>query len=234
MKKMRFEEFTKAVVEKIREYLPETFAEASVELQTVVKNNDLKLTGLTIRSEESNICPTIYLESFFEAYEAGEEMSKVLKHIADIRVKTDTQNTFDAGQITDFDLAKGRILPRLIGREWNDSLLAERPYTAIADLAVTYHILLGQEKDRTASAPITFALMESWGMKTEELHDIAVRNMRSLLPSTFRGMCSVLGLMLSGEESDMMDPADETMFVLSNQKGMYGATAGTGPPCPSR
>lgn len=225
MGKMRFEEFTKAVVEKIREYLPETFAEANVELQTVVKNNDLKLTGLTIRSEESNVCPTIYLESFFEAYEAGEEMSKVLKHIADIRVKNDVRNGFDAGQITDFDRVREKIVPRLIGREWNSSLLSERPYTVVADLAVTYHILLSQERDRTASAPITYALMESWGIKTEVLHDIAIRNMHSLLPSTFRGMSSVLGLMLSGEEADAMDPADETMFVLSNEKGMYGATA---------
>ena len=147
-------------------------------------------------------------------------MSKVLKHIADIRVKTDVKYAFDAGQITDFDRVKGKIVPRLIGREWNASLLAERPHTAVADLAVTYHVLLG-----TASAPITFALMESWGLDTEALHDIAVRNMCSLLPSSFRGMSVVLGLMLSGDESDLMDPADETMFVLSNEKGMYGATA---------
>ena len=69
---MRFEEFADIVVEKIREYLPETFAEASVELKTVIKNNDLKLTGITIRREESNICPTIYLEQYYKAYEAGE------------------------------------------------------------------------------------------------------------------------------------------------------------------
>lgn len=225
MEKMKFDEFTKAVVEKIREYLPDTFAGASVELQTVVKNNDLKLTGLTIRSEDSNVCPTIYLEQFFEAYKAGEEMSTVLEDIANIRVKNDVKNTFNVSQITDLDRVKDDIVPRLIGREWNAALLAERPYKPIADLAVTYHIMLGQERDGTASIPITLALMEPWGVTTEELHDIAIRNMRSLHPSTFRGMSSVLGCMLSGEEGDVMDPADEVMFVLSNKKGMYGATA---------
>lgn len=225
MGKMRFEEFTKAVVEKIREYLPETFAGASVELHTVVKNNDLRLTGLTIRRAESNICPTIYLEQFFELYKAGEEMSKVLEHIAEIRVENDVKTVFNADQITGFGRVRDRIVPRIVGRKWNAVLLSERPYTAVADLAVTYHILLGESRYRTSSVPITNNLMDVWGIKTEELHAIAVSNMLSLLPSTFRGMSAVLTSLITGEKNDVLDPADEAMFVLSNEKGMYGATA---------
>ena len=228
MEKMSFDVFTKAVVEKIREYLPESFANASVELQTVVKNNDLKLTGLTIRSAESNICPTIYLEQFFEKYQAGEDMNEVLETIADIRLRNELKETFDVGQITDFDRVRGKIVPRLIGKEWNRELLAIRPHKIIADLAVTYHILMGHDFSGIASAPITNALMESWGVDVDTLHDLAIQNMPKLLPSTFQTMSSVLASMMGEDAEELlsaMPPADEAMFILSNEQKINGAAA---------
>lgn len=224
MKKMKFEEFTNAIVEKIREYLPETFANAQVELKTVLKNNDLKLTGLTITTAGSNISPTIYLEQFYEKYEDGEEMTNVLRNIADIRVKNEVNDRFDIGQITDFQRVKDHIVPHLIGREWNAKLLQQRPHTLIADLAVTYHILLGHEDDATASAAVTNQMMDAWGTTVEELHSLALSNMTTLLPSEFMSMHDVLkGIM--GEEADEMMPEESPMFVLSNSKRVYGAAA---------
>ncbi len=228
MEKMSFDVFTKAVVEKIREYLPESFANASVELQTVVKNNDLKLTGLTIRSADSNISPTIYLEQFFEKYQAGEDMNEVLENIADIRLRNELKETFDVGQITDFDRVRGKIVPRLIGKEWNRELLAIRPHKIIADLAVTYHILMGHDFSGIASAPITNALMESWGVDVDTLHDLAIQNMPKLLPSTFQTMSSVLASMMGADAEELlsaMPPADEAMFILSNEQKVNGAAA---------
>ena len=43
-----------------------------VSIHEVLKNNDTHLTGLTIRTEESNVAPTIYLEGSFERYKAGD------------------------------------------------------------------------------------------------------------------------------------------------------------------
>lgn len=220
---MKFEEFANVVVEKIREYLPETFAEASVELKTVIKNNDLKLTGITIRREESNICPTIYLEQYFKAYESGEEMDKILADIADVRVKNDVKDSFDVDRITDFARVKDMIVPRLVNREQNSEALAERPYSVITDLAVTYHILLSLNK-RSASTPVTNDLLKVWGIETEELHELAVRNMSHLIPGTFRGMSVVMNA-LCGGKTDVLDPENEMLFVLSNEGGWYGAAA---------
>lgn len=45
--------------------------EYSVQVNTVVKNNDLHLTGLTILSKGSNIAPTIYLENYYQMYMDG-------------------------------------------------------------------------------------------------------------------------------------------------------------------
>ena len=64
-------------------------------LKTVIKDNDLKQTGIIIRREESNVYRAIYIEQYFKAYEAGEEMDKILEDIADVRVKTDVKDSFD-------------------------------------------------------------------------------------------------------------------------------------------
>ena len=56
---MDFEEFKASVAEQIKDYLPEKYADATVNLQDVTKNNDTVLTGLLIRTEDSNIAPNI-------------------------------------------------------------------------------------------------------------------------------------------------------------------------------
>lgn len=230
MEKMRFEQFTEEVVNKIREFLPESFANASVELQSVVKNNDLKLTGLTIRSADSNISPTIYLEQFYDEYQSGKDMGRILSNIADVRIRNEIKEVFDVTQITDFEQVKDAIAPRLMNQKWNEDLLKLRPHKFVADLAVTYHILLKQDINGTASVPVTNALMESWGVNSDTLHELAIKNLPVLLPSTFQSMSSVLfGMLGDTEEADDIlagiSSQDEVMFVLSNDKKMHGAAA---------
>mgnify|MGYP006987438090 CR=1 FL=1 len=58
-------DFVEQVKEQIQDFLPEKFADATVSVHQVVKNNDCVLDGLTIRTEESNISPTVYLNSYF-------------------------------------------------------------------------------------------------------------------------------------------------------------------------
>ena len=230
---MRFSEFTTEVVNKIKEFLPESFANASVELQTVTKNNDLKLTGLSIRCADNNICPTIYLEHFYDKYEDGEEMSDILSDIADLRVRNEMKEGFDVEQITNFERVKESIVPRLVGTEWNASLLEQRPHKLIADLAITYHVMIKQDLDGTASAPITYQLMNGWGIDEDTLYEIAMNNLAMLGQSSFRSITSVLREMMpidiDLDEADLlaeeMFPSDEFMYVLSNEQKLYGATA---------
>lgn len=230
MKDVRsFEEFKNEVVGKIREFLPESFASAEVSLQVVRKNNDLQLTGLTIRSTESNICPTIYLEKFYEEYESGTDMSEILERIAQVRMEHEVAEPFDVAQITDFEQIKGKLVPRLINAEMNSELLEARPHKLVADLAVTYCALLDQSFDGTASVAVTNELVKMWNTSVEELHEIAVANLAELLPSTFKGMTEVMSEMMgmSTEEMEMMGMStdEEQMYVLSNSIKVNGASA---------
>ena len=67
-------EFAEQVTKRVREKLGDRYR---VEVHEVRKNNNVKLTGMVILPECLNISPTIYLDSFHEAYENG-TISRVL------------------------------------------------------------------------------------------------------------------------------------------------------------
>ena len=48
------------------------------------KNNGVLLQGLMIRKGQDNVTPTIYLNSFWEAYEGGVTFADIIKKIISI------------------------------------------------------------------------------------------------------------------------------------------------------
>lgn len=238
MGKMEFNEFTSEVAGKIREFLPDRFSDASVDLKVILKNNDHKLTGLTIKAVDSNIAPTIYLEKFFEEYENGKDISRILEEIAGVRVASDVTD-FNAEIITEFENCKDKIVPRLVSLKMNQSLLESRPHKVIEDLAVTYHVVLYGFSEGAGSVAVSNDILERWGIDIEELHNTAVNNLKTFQKSTLQSMFDVLfesmgqgyldenngDLDLAREEFANMIPNDGTMFVLSNESKMFGASA---------
>ena len=230
---MDFEEFKTSVADQIRDYLPEKYADATVALQDVTKNNDTVLTGLLIRTEDSNIAPNIYLENFFEQYQDGEDLGSILQHIADIRVNHEMEQGFDVSKITDFDQVKDHIICKLINAEMNAEYLADKPHTIVEDLAVIYAVDLGGNESGKMTAPITNALMEQYGVNTQELHDIAIHNL-SESQIEFKTMRDVLidmmfpeGISADDPRAFMIPPEEESpsMYVLSNSEKLNGAAA---------
>ena len=224
MNKMEFTEFTKAVAGQIREFLPERFSDADVELKVVTKNNNVKLTGLTIKSVESRVAPTIYLEQFYENYRDGEDMDKILRQIAECRVKNDAPEGLDIENIMNFEFVRTRLVPRLVNLELNRGLLEERPHKVIEDLAVEYYVILSKDSELgTAGVAVTNGLMETWKVSLDEIDEAARKNLPVLEKSTFRSMFDVLSGSM-GEDFAGMLPEESGMYILSNSSGCYGAS----------
>ena len=73
---MEISTFKVKVQKAVREVLGQEY---TVELREVQKNNGVVLQGLTIRKGEDNVTPTIYLNSFWEAYEGGVTFADIIK-----------------------------------------------------------------------------------------------------------------------------------------------------------
>lgn len=234
---MDYEQFKEEILDSIRDYLPEGYKESIISINPVLKNNET-LDGLTITSPDSNISPTIYLNSYYEQYVEGRSIDNILTNIAEIRVSHEMDKDFDLSRITDFNQAKNLIVPRILGSEENEELLSTRPHTMMDDLAVTYCIALGEDASGSMSVPITNQLMENWDVSPEELHDIAIENLPNLMQPSFKSMNEVMAEMMlpnmikecDGDREaaeamlESMMPPEDKMYVLSNEQKLNGAT----------
>jgi hypothetical protein len=120
----------------------------------------------------------------------------------------------------------------------NTELLAGRPHKVIEDLAVTYHVLVNNIEDATASVAVTNDIMERWGVSVDELNEAAIANIPVLQRSTFQSMSEVLFESMGseflrdfdGDEERAKEVFDEflpasNMYVLSTVHKSYGAAA---------
>lgn len=194
---MEYRDFVEQVKEQIQDFLPEKFADAAVEVNQIVKNNDCVLDGLMVRTEESNIAPTIYLNPYFEQIQDGAELDDVLAQIAGVYQSHYIDHDIDVSAVTDFDKIKEKIVCKLINEEANQQFLQDKPYSKLEDLAVVYQILMDKTGEGTATITITDNLMDGYGITLEELHDQALQNMDTLQPHSFKGMNETVAEMIA-------------------------------------
>ena len=170
---MEYKDFVEQVKEQIQDFLPEKFADAAVEVNQIVKNNDCVLDGLMVRTEESNISPTIYLNPYFEQIQDGAELDDILAQIASVYQSPYIDHDIDVSAVTDFDKIKEKIVCKLINEEANQQFLQDKPYSKLEDLAVVYQILMDKTGEGTATITITDNLMDGYGITLEEWnHDV--------------------------------------------------------------
>lgn len=241
---MDFNNFKDIVADNIKDYLPEDYLTAEVKLTDVVKNNDTHYTGLTILKEDEHISPTIYLEDFYKDYENGKTPDEIMEKIADIYVNAKNNEQMlgvqeIADNITNFEVTKDKISARVVNLEANKERLENMPHKEMGDLAITYHIDLGEGNDGSKmSVAINNDMMKQYGVEVNELHDLACDNMERLNPSKFMDIRDVLLEMMvpgyaemSPEEKEYhahdmgMDVPDQSMYVLSNTDKNFGAAA---------
>lgn len=227
-----FDTFEEELMSKIRVYLPDQMKDADISIQTIRKNNGILLKSLVIREQGSNIAPNIYLEKFYKQYNDGISIECILRDIVNLRMSKEAEVplNIETSFLTDFDQCRDRIMPRLIGTENNENLLEERPYVPVADLAVTFCIDMGDIKGGNASIPIHNGLAMSWGMKPEDLYQIALGNLEKT-EVVFKTMYDVLYDMVPNDireiftEEELAQWNDNNMmYVLTNKQMLQGAS----------
>lgn len=140
---LSFEEFQEYVMDHIREYLPEEYANAEVSVRTVQKLNGVTLQGLEIWTPEmkqgTGVTPTIYLNGIYENYENGVDLEVIMEHIGNLeRQSMDLPE--DVAEIKemykDVNYVKDRLIVSLISAERNVDFLKDKPYRMLEDLAI--------------------------------------------------------------------------------------------------
>ena len=224
---MTFKEFQNEITSSIKQYLPTSFSDAEISINTVIKQNGVELSGLTIRKPGQTVTANIYLNSLYEDFVNGRDLDEIKQYISQIRQHHDGDIGLDVSAITDFDTIKSAIQIKLISREKNQEYLQQgnKPHIDVAtDLTEVFYIDLGEDtQNGFMSTVITEHLMHHYGINdVNVLHDIAVKNMtpRARLSSMFQVLSEIMPQNMSDAELCM---EDNQMFVLTNDKKHCGS-----------
>lgn len=206
-----------------------------IEIHQVIKNNGIKLDGLTIRKENENISPNIYLNSYFEMYQMGKPINCIMDEIAKQYFTVKKESSIKIDDLLDFDAVRNQIIIRLVNYEKNREVLKNSPYKRFLDLAVTYRYMANHDEYGLASSMIRNDEFFNWGIDEEELYRIALFNTMREFPWHMEPLVKVIlnclkKTMPDEEQAELFldelekDQDNVNMYVLSNDSSLNGAS----------
>lgn len=228
-----YEIFKEAMVEKIREQLPEEYRGMKMEIRKVEKVNGAK-DGLKIydESQKMRVTPTIYLNDVYADYERTGDLDAAAGKAAE-----NIANGFAyAGEVRselDFEGAKDKIVFQLINTEQNRQMLSGMPHREFQDLSVIYRWVVKMDEGGIQSTMINDSLAAQMGLGEAELFKLASENTRKLLPPVVKTITEVMREIFSkdGMPEEMIDmmveemPKEQTMWIITNDRGINGAVS---------
>lgn len=216
---MEINEFAQKVRRAVAEELGEMYR---TELKEVRKNNGVLLHGLLIIPPERNVVPTIYLETFFAAYEDGVAFGDVLGRIIEIFREETPGGNIDMNFFKSFEAVRDRICYRLINRHNNKELLRDIPHVDFLDLAVCFYYAYSGSMLGEGTILIHDSHMKYWNVNIKDLMKLAKENTPRLFPGRLTPMREVLEEMLGIHEN--LSPEQEIpLTVLTNTRRTHGA-----------
>ena len=205
--------------EKIVNYIKENVSEnQNVFIQSVPKNNGIKLDGLVIIQDEMNIAPTIYLNYYYKKYQDGKDFSEICREILENYQANKPSVPIDIRFFTDFEKIKSCIVYRLINFRQNLELLDDVPYVRFLDLALVFYCLLPAYENQNASIQIHMSHLDLWNTSLKELVRLSEINTPRLLGSEIQNLESVIGDDISVTRDDCYP-----MLILTNKSHINGA-----------
>ena len=150
--------------------------------------------------------------------------------------------SFDESKVLDFEKAKDNIIFRVVNQEGNEDILKKIPFTAIEDLALTYHVVVKLDEEISGTIQVNNEIFHGYGVSLETLYEIAANNMSEQMHYTFTSMKDMMRNAVlrniieeSGVDKDTaemivngvinnMEESTE-MYMITTAEVQYGAAA---------
>lgn len=219
---MNFDEFTEDVLKEISMKMGEAF---QIRKHDVIKNNDVKLTGIEVVKEEADIGSCVYLDELYREYKAdgmkfGEIVDEVYRMI--LKCEEDAPD-FDISGFREWGTVRGDIYPKLVNAKQNKELLEKIPHRNFMDLAVVYYAVARDHAQKDIGTILIHdEHMEIWGQEEENLYRTAMMNMCADGEADFTDIRTIVERM-TGISFPDNDSRDADMYVLTNSRRRFGA-----------
>lgn len=219
--KMDYMEFINAVCD----YINETADDVTTNIHTTVKNNSVRLSGLSFKREGYNASPTIYMENYYSDYLAGEDISDIGDRLLRLYRENDMAVSLDMSFFETFESVKDRLFIKLINKKANLELLADIPYEEYLDLAIVVYVRVCDRKIGNGIIMVRNEHLSLWGTDAETVLYTAKKNTHDHDDFTISHIIDVLNNMgsLNRKISDR-ERAEFPMYVATNRKMINGAS----------
>ena len=216
---MNFEEFKAWVKENITS---KDWKETSqVEISVVKKNNGVSKAGLSIREDEHDVSPLLYLDDYYIHYQNGELLENIIRNIRADYDKKVQMAAVKIPNLQEFENIRGRVIYRLVNYEKNKEILEDCPHIRLYDLAVTFRWVARIDDVGVSTSLITNKQVKEWGVSVNALVLAARQNTPRLFPAQIIDMEE----MLAGMVSFILYPSTIPMYILTNKQELNGASA---------
>lgn len=224
--------FMDYIKENIKEYLPEDFGDASVEIEETLKTNNLIRQGLLICRKGESISPMIYLESYEKRYNNGEEMEQILREIAELRLQLGCENQNILSELMDYGTLKQNLTFSMCDPELNQGQLKCYVHTNRGKYMAMYRVIIGMNEHGTASMLVTENHLKIWKITEEQLYEDTIKAEKTRGFELFR-MDELTDRINHSEDSftvtNLLKSSDKEirdyMYVLTNHSRNFGAGA---------
>lgn len=212
MELMNYLEFETYVKENLKVLLPEAYQDSDVCIKEM-RRPGYTYRGVGVKKMNDNYGIVVDLEQFYEAYRKNMPISKVMFSIASY-VQTELP-PIEVEGVMDYEWTRKRLFIRVMNRMWCRDYLKRVPHLVAEDLAVTPHIKMFETGDRLSSTPVTYELMERYGIRKKQLLRDAAENGMRLFPPRLKYLADVIGV----------DRDERVQRIITNDRGLNGAAA---------
>lgn len=213
---MNKKEFTETIMVRLAERCPDF----SFETTNVIKRNDEKLIGIIGRTSHA-LCPTVYVEPFYQNYRQGMSADEVIDRMAEIfwqehlSVKSELSIR---NNMEDFEKIKDRLIIVLSSLDMNEQWLKDKCYRPFLNLAATVGILVDVDETSNSIIHVKEKMLDMWNVTFEYIFEVAKEN--SFIESNirFKDIYDVLTL-----DGISLDADAGLLYVATNRHNFMGA-----------
>lgn len=224
---MTYDEFLDMIKDRAQERLGKLY---KVSIEKLLNNNGVMKDTLCVNRVEEHTTPMVYLNAYYDLYQGEMTLDDIMDEILEVYEWSENCK----GEFKDFESVKDRIIFRLVNSEKNPVLLQSVPHIHVQDLAVIFCIY--KEADGISKTSlIRTENMKDWNTTEQDLFDLAKINTPLCLTAEIKRMVDVVkeiarNCMGDSYSEDIVDELlqgngdRKPMYVLSNTKGVYGAS----------
>lgn len=217
---MTKEEFIQQVKLRIKEFLPEKYAELDVFVHEFNMEGEKMLAFAMIGKGRDHV-PAADLNHFYQLLSEGSKLNNVLSRLASAYEVMDKVNEPPDILALKVDDVLKNLHVAVINFKEHPDIVARMPYLKINDLAVV-PLFIAPDGDHI---PLSHEMVEELGMSGDVLLAMALKNHARVLPPVL----STMSQKQTGEaeifslDEDVRFPMNESVYVLSNEQRTYGA-----------